>query len=29
MDIEKLIFSGVTARITEQAIEFENRCKGG
>ena len=34
MDIEKLMnepdqfFSGVTARITEQAIEFENRCIG-
>ena len=34
MDIENLMnepdqfFSGVTARITEQAIEFENRCIG-
>ena len=34
MDIEKLMnepdqfFSGVTARITEQAIEFEHRCIG-
>ena len=34
MDIEKLMnepdqfFSGVTARIPEQAIEFENRCIG-
>lgn len=34
MDYDKLMnepdqfFSGVTARITEQAIEFENRCIG-